>query len=173
MRDLEILSRAIERRKEASGKSYLDEGEELSSAKAVEDMAAEIAGTKDDGEIPLREDQKKDIPDVDDIDDGLAPRTAKEAMSDDDDDDEEKGEDYWAEEAEKALGRKPMSTVKSSKNSNSSMNFEQDELDEKTMEAMDQMSDKRLQDQLKAGRKPTRLRDKVQLNIMEMQKNKK
>ncbi len=153
MNELEILMNAIRRRKEDAASRSFETNEIEASDSLMEDR---------EGLVPVREDELKDLPEADEVDDNLAPPPIKQSLK-------RANEESFEDEAERVLGRKPMSTVSEKKNERKK---KKDPMDEASLAVMDQMTDTTLQNQLKSGRKPSRLRDKVQLNIMELQKQK-
>lgn len=142
--DLKLLRDVIEKRK---GKRIIieDFGGENDSIEPKQEMTSE----------------KQKEPD----DDGLAPDVkvnSKEVESDSGDAAELS--DVLALEAEEVLGRKPMSTVMSD-NQGDDMGMDEADLDQ---DVLKHMTDERLIEQLKKGKTPSSLGDRVQANISKL-----
>lgn len=142
--DMKLLRDAIEKRK---GRRVI-----------IDDMDEE---TKPKLEMTSEKQNEND-------DDGLAPDVKVKSQVKEEPKDEAQMEDIMALEAMEVLGRKPMSTVKETGyEDQEESSLDEDDLDQDVLE---KMTDKRAIEQLKKGKNPAGLGDRVQMNIANMKK---
>lgn len=148
--DIEIIREAIRRRKGRGHNSSMNYEE-----KEYLEPSAQMKKEKDQ------------------LEDGLAP-DIQDKSYDENMEELELKEMSMQERAEKILGRKPMSMAKKKSSDMSMMKQEDESLSgppDLNPDALEQMKDDRLMEDLAAGkRKGKSLREKVQMNIMNMMK---
>jgi hypothetical protein len=155
--DMDTLLEVIRRRK---GKGY---------KASMEDDSKESDSIEGDGSVKSR--QSKQQEDAD----GLAPKLKGD--SENIEQVEQKNEEIEKRPtAEQLLGRKPMSTTKSRDQEDDVSDLDGEAFPDKTIfneDALEQMINPVLQEQLSEGRKPKTLKDRVQMNIMKVMGKKK